>query len=290
MLSAVGVSLRLGQREVLRSIDFQIAAGECVALVGNNGSGKTSLLRVLAGLIEPDAGYVEVSGKALRSESDRQAWRRKIGYVGEAVGLYETLNARENLRYFGALSGIAANALEARIANGAQRLELTSRLDGSVASLSKGLKLRVALLRALLHEPECLLLDEPSSGLDPSAQLFWFEFLQHELKLGRCVVLATHDQLEVTTLAHRVGRLGPQLHWLKAASSLSCEFADALTPEHARRLREGLGATRLRGHSACFACADSSSAILLLEQIKRAGLTPSAWRYGADWSAMYDPA
>jgi heme exporter protein A len=152
-----------GERAALRDVSASLPAGATLAVLGPNGAGKTTLLRVLAGLLEPHAGSVRVLGREL----PRRTWeiRGRIGYVGHRPLLYRDLTARENLRYHARLHRVA----EGRAGQLLEQAGLSPHADRPAAELSRGLLQRVDLCRAVLHEPEVLLLDEPLSGLDPGA-------------------------------------------------------------------------------------------------------------------------
>src|SRR5438067_1032745 len=160
-----GVSVTLGDSPVLRGVSLRLAAGASLALVGPNGAGKSTLLRTLAGLIRPARGEVVIAGERLTPTN--LAARRMIGLVGHQAMLYPELSARENLRFYGRLYGL--ESLEERIEQALRRLELVRYADLAVSSMSRGMVQRLALTRAMLHEPPVLLLDEPDTGLDVRA-------------------------------------------------------------------------------------------------------------------------
>jgi len=192
MLEAVGLTRRFGWRWALRGIDLALGRGGSLALLGPNGSGKTTLLKILAGLLRPSDGEVSLDGRPLAAGG-----RGRVGLLGHEALLYPSLTIRENLRFFGRLFGLPLPRAGERIAALAERLRLADRLDEPVRALSQGLRQRAAMARALLHEPEVILLDEPFSGLDPRAAGD-LEALVRELCGGgdenrRIVVFTTHD-------------------------------------------------------------------------------------------------
>ena len=202
-LRAEGLARRFGGMTVLESVDLAVDAGEAVVLLGPNGAGKTTLLRILALLLAPSGGRLLLFGSdATRAPA---ALRRRIGYVGHEISCYPELSAAENLAFYARLFGISE--APARIS----RLLAWAGLDGAgrrpVRAYSRGMGQRLALARALLHEPDLILLDEPFSGLDPDA----VERLQQQLlelrAAGHSILLATHDVERAAPIASRLAIL-----------------------------------------------------------------------------------
>lgn len=178
--------------------------GEIVALLGPNGAGKTTLLKVASTLLVPDAGRVLVAG-ADPFGGDPLPARRRIGIVvAQESSFYWSLTGRENLDFFAALRGLSRAEAAAAIGAVAARIPLGPALDRPYRTLSSGERLRLGIARALLGEPEILLLDEPTRSLDPVAKEDVWRILREEACRGRCVLLATHDLLEASTVAARV--------------------------------------------------------------------------------------
>jgi heme exporter protein A len=163
-----GLARDFGERRVLAGVDLSLDAGTTLAVLGPNGSGKSTLLRILAGLLRPSAGEAVVLGCDLPKETWRL--RGRVGYLAHDPLLYRDLSARENLRLAGRLHGLEPAAAEERIAGLLTVVEMEGRADDRVAEFSAGMAQRVAVCRAVLHEPELLLLDEPDSHLDPRAR------------------------------------------------------------------------------------------------------------------------
>lgn len=189
VLEASGVSRRFGWRWALRGVDLVIRQGRRVAVLGANGSGKTTLLKTLAGLLRPNEGEVRLGGEPMAT-----ATRGRIGLLGHEPFLYPALTLRENLEFFAKLFRLTPGAARERIGRVCGDLDLADRLDEPIGALSKGLCQRAALARAMLHEPEVVLLDEPFSGLDPGAAGSLEGLLRNiSGDGGRSVVLTTHD-------------------------------------------------------------------------------------------------
>lgn len=202
-IQSLHLSKCLGGRMVLRGIDLTIAAGECVALTGDNGAGKTTLLRCLAAITRPTAGEVLWFGRPAGVNADQ---RRLVGMVAHESRVYAHLTLRENLLFAARMWAVAEAPQRADAL--LKRIDLQAAADRQVRHVSKGMRQRLALARALMHEPPILLLDEPFSGLD-SASRDWLAGLLQELKGGgRAICLATHDLEHTRRLADRMLHLG----------------------------------------------------------------------------------
>ena len=207
-----GLRVILGEQFALRNVSLQIQAGARVALVGANGAGKSTLLRALAGLVRPESGEIALHGVPLAADP----WhaRRAIGFVGHQPMLYPELTAAENLRFYARLYGL--DDIGGRVAAGLRRVDLAYRADSRVGTLSRGMLQRLALARALLHEPSILLLDEAESGLDAVATGLLLDVLRAQAG-QRTVILASHDLGFVHAAADevlmlRAGRVADRLH------------------------------------------------------------------------------
>jgi heme ABC exporter ATP-binding subunit CcmA len=202
-LEARGLTLTRGRRAVLRNVDFTLASGEIMALLGANGAGKTTLLQCLAGVLRPAAGQVVWLGEPLRREPGA---RRRIGYLSHEIGLYRELTARENLVFAGRMAGLADVAR--RVAAMLRRIGLEGQAHQAVARLSCGMQRRLAIARATIHHPPILLLDEPFANLDSDSRQ-WLSGFLGELRANRCAVcLTSHDP-------QHSGRIADRLIWLR---------------------------------------------------------------------------
>ncbi len=191
-----GLQRRYGDRVALDGVSFRLEAGQTLAVLGSNGAGKTTLLRVLATLLRPHAGSVSVLGAALPAESWKA--RGRIGYMGHEPLLYRSLSARENLAFNARLHGVP----DSRVDELLEQVGLTRRAGDRVDEFSRGMKQRVAAARAVLHDPELLLLDEPLSAIDPGAVALLEPLIGRES--GRTRVLVTHDVERGTREADQV--------------------------------------------------------------------------------------
>jgi heme exporter protein A len=178
-----------GMHPVLRGIDLHVARGEFLTLLGPNGAGKTTLLRIVATLSQPTSGEVRVGGWRLPDAAARI--RPHLGLISHQTLLYGELTAAENLRFFARLYGLPEPG--SRIQEVLEAVGLSGRQDDLVDSFSRGMQQRLAIARAILHEPEVLLLDEPYTGLDQSAAVMLDELLRSVATTGRTVMMTTHD-------------------------------------------------------------------------------------------------
>jgi heme ABC exporter ATP-binding subunit CcmA len=189
-----------GDYPALRGATFDAAPGACVALLGRNGAGKTTLLRILANLSKPTKGEVKIFG-----ESGGGKTRERIGYLGHGIGVYDDLSAIENLTLFGQLMGVANPAATAGAA--LERVGLGRVREGFAREFSRGMRQRLAIARAFLHNPEVLLLDEPFTSLDDRAIAVLHDLLRDALKKGATIVMSTHQIREAMELATQVALL-----------------------------------------------------------------------------------
>ena len=185
------LSKAYGLLPALRDVSFRVERGECVRLLGANGSGKSTLLRALAGLSRPTSGRIRIGGWEMPTE----AWRARaqIGLVAHQPLLYENLTARENLHFFGKLYAINREERERRGVELLRRVDLHKRADSLVRTFSRGMKQRLSLARALLHQPDLLLLDEPYNGLDQKAVDQLDELLLAAKSQDRTILMSTHQ-------------------------------------------------------------------------------------------------
>jgi heme exporter protein A len=190
---------RFGLKVVLRGLDFSVEQGEFVALLGPNGAGKTTFLRILSSLSRPTLGEVTIAGYSLPHQS--AAVRRRLGVVSHMPLLYGDLTADENLRFYGRMYAIAD--LPARMTEVLEMVGLVARRRDLVRTFSRGMQQRLAIGRAILHDPDVLLLDEPHTGLDQDACNMLDEVLREVAVRGRTVVMTSHDLARAAELGQR---------------------------------------------------------------------------------------
>ena len=190
---------RFGLKAVLKGLDFEVQPGEFVALLGPNGAGKTTFLRVLASLSRPSLGSVQVAGYKLPDEA--AAVRARLGVVSHLPLLYGDLTAEENLRFYGRMYNISN--LEPRITEVLDMVGLDNRRRDLVRTYSRGMQQRLAIGRAVLHDPDVMLFDEPYTGLDQDASSMLDEVLKTVAAQGRTVVMTSHDLARAEELATR---------------------------------------------------------------------------------------
>jgi heme exporter protein A len=190
---------RFGSKTVLRGLDFDVQQGEFVALLGPNGAGKTTFLRILASLSRPNLGTVQVAGYTLPVQAG--AVRARLGVVTHLPLLYGDLSAEENLQFYGSMYGI--KELNRRVQEVLEMIGLTLRRRDLVRTFSRGMQQRLAIGRAILHDPEVVLFDEPHTGLDQDACDMLDNLLRDVAGRGRTVVMTSHDLARVEDLATR---------------------------------------------------------------------------------------
>ena len=192
----------LGKNKVLRGISFTAQPGEIFGLLGPNGAGKTTTLRIICTLLSPDSGRVEVLGSDTRTAP--QEVRRRVGVVTAEIGVYPRLSARENIAYFAQLSGVTDSDLKRRVDAVIERLDVGSFADQRAESLSSGQKQKLAIARAIVHDPQVLMFDEPTSNLDVLASREVREFMVESKGRGKCVIFSTHVMHDAERLCDRI--------------------------------------------------------------------------------------
>ncbi len=201
-LKVSGLRKSYGGREVVAGVDFELARGECYGLLGPNGAGKTTILRLCLGLTAPDAGTIRLVGEPVPARA-RQA-RMKVGVVPQFDNLDPDFTVAENLLVFGRYFGIADAQTRRRIPELLDFAGLSGKEQSRLATLSGGMKRRLTLARALVNDPDLLLLDEPTTGLDPQARHLIWERLKQLLANGKTILLTSHFMDEAERLCHRL--------------------------------------------------------------------------------------
>lgn len=199
MIAVSKLVKRFGLKNILRGLDFNVQAGEFVALLGPNGAGKTTFLRILASLSRPSLGQVNVAGHKLPDQA--AAVRRRLGVVSHMPLLYGDLTAEENLQFYGRMYNL--QNLESRIDDVLDMVGLLARRRDLVRTFSRGMQQRLAIGRAVLHDPDVMLFDEPYTGLDQDASEMLDAVLKNVAAAGRTVVMTSHDLARAEDLATR---------------------------------------------------------------------------------------
>jgi sodium transport system ATP-binding protein len=202
MIEITGLSKAFGKLQAVCGLTLTAGDGQITGLIGPNGAGKSTTFRVAFGLIRPDAGRVVVDGYDV--VPDRIEAQRRIGALPDVRGLYPRLTAREHLRYFGNLHGLSGPTLETRIDRLVDLLEMAGFADRRTRGFSRGQELKVALGRALVHEPANLILDEPTNGLDVISTRAVRKLLRAMRDAGHCILLSSHLMAEVGMLCDRL--------------------------------------------------------------------------------------
>jgi linearmycin/streptolysin S transport system ATP-binding protein len=191
-----------GSLTAVSDVSFTVDPGELLGLLGPNGAGKSTTVGMIVGLLRPDAGEVRINGEVLRGDTDPA--KASIGFVPQELALFDELPARENLRFFGALYGLAGAALDATIASSLEFVGLTDRARDKVKTFSGGMKRRLNLAAGLLHDPQLVLLDEPTVGIDPQSRNAIFDNLEALRARGKSLVYTTHYMEEAERLCDRI--------------------------------------------------------------------------------------
>jgi len=195
-----------GKVQAVRGVSFAAADGRITALLGPNGAGKSTTLRILATVMRPDAGRARIGG--IDVQEDPMAVRRQIGVLPHDAGLYGRLTALENIRYFGTLHGLPRRELDGRVDALVERLGMADFATRRVAGFSQGQRIKVALARALIHDPRHVMLDEPTNGLDVMATRSLRQIILGLKAEGRCVLFSSHVMQEVSALCDELVIIG----------------------------------------------------------------------------------
>lgn len=202
MIRCEALTKQFGKFTAVDQVSFEVGNGEIFGLLGPNGAGKTTTMRLLSTLLKPTSGTATVAGYDLLREP--QKVRASIGVLPEDTGLYDRLTPREHLLYYGRLQGMPEDFLRKRAHELLQFMELTDRPNAKVGDFSKGMKQKVALLRAFIHDPPVLLLDEPTAGLDVMSARAIHEFVERFRREGKAIMISTHNMTEAQKLCNRV--------------------------------------------------------------------------------------
>ncbi len=208
-IQARGLTRLFGNKTAVQDVSFDVAWGQVFALLGPNGAGKTTTMRMLCTLLRPTAGTAEVGGFDVTTQPINV--REQLGLLPENPGLYESLSAERNLRFYGEIYGVPPSKLQGRIEEILKTLEIYDRRGDKIAKFSKGMRQKIAIARALVHEPRILFLDEPTASLDPEASKVVRDFILQLKARGGTILLNTHNLYEAQRLSDRVGIMNTRL-------------------------------------------------------------------------------
>jgi ABC-2 type transport system ATP-binding protein len=201
MIKAENLKKSYGPTVAVDDISFEVQKGQTFGLLGPNGAGKTTTIKLLCGLLKPDAGTISLDGK---TDPGQVEVRMSLGVVPQALALYEELSALENLRFFGRIYGLGGRKLKERVENCLNIAGLAQRSKERVSKYSGGMKRRLNMVCSLLHDPPILLLDEPTVGVDPQSRNLIFETIENMSKEGRTIIYTTHYMEEAQRLCDKV--------------------------------------------------------------------------------------
>jgi sodium transport system ATP-binding protein len=203
MIELAEVTKRFGQVTAVDRLSFTIGSGEVLGLLGENGAGKTTTMRMMATILQVSEGDIRIDGYSVRTQPVEV--RRRIGILfGGDVGLYNRLTARENIAYFGRLYGLDEARLAKRIDELSESLHMGEFLDRRVGGFSRGMKQKVAIARTLVHDPQFILLDEPTTGLDVSAASIFRKLVQDMREAGKTILFSSHNMGEIEKMCDRI--------------------------------------------------------------------------------------
>lgn len=238
LLDVQSLSKSFGDRKVVDAVSFSLKAGQTLGLLGPNGAGKSTTVNIISGLLAPDQGQVLLDGQVMGAGNNTA--KQKIGLVPQDIALFENLSARENLKLFGALYGLSGAQLASRCDAVLELVNLSDRAKDKPATFSGGMKRRLNIAAALLHEPDLLILDEPTVGVDPQSRNAIFDSLEILKKQGKALIYTSHYMEEVERLADHIviidhGKViadespSALFQRLPAQAALNIEFAEPAT-------------------------------------------------------------
>jgi sodium transport system ATP-binding protein len=202
MIHVDQISKSFGEVQAVKNVSLTAEDGKITALLGANGAGKTTSMRMIYALITPETGHVKVDG--IDSRLDPVAARARMGVLPDARGLYKRLTARENIAYFGRLQGMAEADITRRTDELVERLGMQKFADRQTDGFSQGQRVKVAIARALVHDPQNILLDEPTNGLDVMSTRAIRAFLREEKARGKCILFSSHVMQEVSAVCDEI--------------------------------------------------------------------------------------
>jgi ABC-2 type transport system ATP-binding protein len=220
LIETKNLSRSFGKANVVNDLSLSVKAGEVFGFLGPNGAGKTTTVRMLTCLIEPTGGTATIDGLDVTKEKEAMQIRGRVGLLTETPGMYDTLSAYKNLRFYGRLYDVEEPKLGSQIEHYLKMLGLWEKRDEPVGGFSKGMRQKCAIARCLLHNPKVLFLDEPTSGLDPEAARIVRDFILELKNEGHTIFLCTHNLNEADRLCDRIGIFNGRLLSVDAPSHL----------------------------------------------------------------------
>jgi ABC-2 type transport system ATP-binding protein len=282
LLSVEQISKRFGDRLAVDAVSFQVGRGQTLGLLGPNGAGKSTTVGLICGLLRSDGGQVLLDGERLDQGNGKTKY--KIGLVPQDLAIYEELSARENLKLFGALYGLKGAQLKQRCDAVLELVQLTDRAADKPSTFSGGMKRRLNIAAALLHDPELLILDEPTVGVDPQSRNAIFDSLEVLKAQGRSLIYTSHYMEEVERLADHIviidhGKViadeSPQALYrrLPAQAALHAELAQELPAAALEGLRSlpGVGKVEAENAHLTVSLGESSQALAVLNWLQQQG-------------------
>lgn len=245
VIKAENLTRTFGDLVAVQDLSLEIGKGEIFGFLGPNGAGKTTTLRILGALIQPTSGYASVAGNVLGEQDDQI--RRNVGILTESPGLYDRLSAEANLRFFAHLYEV--QAVGAQVERYLRMLGLWERRKEPAATFSKGMRQKLAIARALLHEPQILFLDEPTAGLDPEMARLVRAFIEELKQAGRTLFLCTHNLDEADRLCDRIAVFNTRLLAVDTPEALRARFYDRQVVFHLAEYNPAYG-EKLHRHPA----------------------------------------
>ncbi|MCJ2520080.1 MAG: ABC transporter ATP-binding protein [Candidatus Thermoplasmatota archaeon] len=239
-IETVELGRSFGEIVAVEGLNLRVREGEVFGFLGPNGAGKTTTVRMLSCLIAPTKGHAYVAGNEVGRNPDSMNIRAMVGLLPETPGLYERLSAFKNLDFYARLYGVEEERRKERIGRLLKRLDLWERRDEIVATFSKGMKQKVAIVRAMVHEPRILFLDEPTAGLDPAASRTVRDFILELKEEGRTIFLNTHNLHEAERVCDRIGVVNTRLLAQGTPRELSARYFKPASIFHLREVTDDL--------------------------------------------------
>lgn len=286
LLQATALRKNYGDRPAVADVSLTVRPGELLGLLGPNGAGKSTTVALLCGLLPADGGQIHLGGQDM--QTNLNAAKRRIGLVPQELALFDALSARRNVELFGALYGLERARQRARAEAVLAQVGLLERADAAAHTFSGGMKRRLHIACALVHEPELIVLDEPTAGVDPHSRNAIFELLEALKRAGKALLYTSHYMEEVERLADRIlildhgrvvaeGRLAELLQRLEGGQGLDIELAQGEADLPALRDLPGVLSLRAEGPRLRLGLADWQAGIAVLQALAAQGLRPARW-------------